>query len=260
MKYKIVFIDIDNTLYDHTNKEVPASTIETLHKAHKNGMEVVICTGRSLALIKQLEIDKLVPIDGYIACNGAIAYDRHENIYFATPFDTDEIESIINICKKHDVGIQYISDNVSFISIPLNHKIIEACKTFHINNPVYKEYERERVCQGILFADQNDEEILRPYFKDFKLNRFHEFALDIYLEGVNKGEAIKRYLSLKNIDLNEAIAIGDANNDLEMLEVVPNSIAMGNGTELAKAKASFVTTPVYEDGIKNAFDYLKVFE
>ena len=51
--------------------------------------------------------------------------------------------------------------------------------------------------------------------------------------------------------MSNAYAIGDSMNDLPMLEAVPNSIAMG-GAEKIYPYVSYITSPIEEDGIKNA--------
>ena len=44
------------------------------------------------------------------------------------------------------------------------------------------------------------------------------------------------------------MAIGDANNDLEMLSFAGVSVAMGNGLPQVKAIADFITSDIDEDG------------
>ena len=44
-------------------------------------------------------------------------------------------------------------------------------------------------------------------------------------------------------------------NDVEMLEFVAHGIAMGNGTDVAKNAAEFVTTDIHKDGIWNGLKH-----
>ena len=41
--------------------------------------------------------------------------------------------------------------------------------------------------------------------------------------------------------IENAYAFGDSTNDIEMLEIAGTAIAMGNGADLAKAVANYVT-------------------
>jgi 5-amino-6-(5-phospho-D-ribitylamino)uracil phosphatase len=56
------------------------------------------------------------------------------------------------------------------------------------------------------------------------------------------------------IMMEEVMAIGDNNNDLEMLQAVGWSVAMGQAPEAVKAVASAVTTSNAEDGVARAIE------
>ena len=51
------------------------------------------------------------------------------------------------------------------------------------------------------------------------------------------------------------VVIGDSENDLDMLAAAAVGIAMGNGTERAKATADYVTTAFDDDGIYNGLKH-----
>ena len=48
------------------------------------------------------------------------------------------------------------------------------------------------------------------------------------------------------------MAIGDQNNDIEMVETAGIGVAMGNGTAEIKKAADYITTSVDEDGFVKA--------
>ena len=50
------------------------------------------------------------------------------------------------------------------------------------------------------------------------------------------------------------MAIGDQNNDIEMVETAGVGVAMGNGTEEIKACANYVTDTVQNNGFVKAID------
>lgn len=65
----------------------------------------------------------------------------------------------------------------------------------------------------------------------------------------NKGIAVKKLLEILNIKKEEAIAIGDDNNDLSMFEQVGYKVAMGNAIDIVKEKADEITLSNDEDGV-----------
>lgn len=67
---------------------------------------------------------------------------------------------------------------------------------------------------------------------------------------------MKRLADALGISMADTVAIGDSNNDSEMLQCAGTSIAMGNAIEAIKDMADYVTTDVTEDGIWNALAWL----
>lgn len=71
--------------------------------------------------------------------------------------------------------------------------------------------------------------------------------------GMNKGVAIAEILAALGMGADDAVAIGDSVNDVEMLTLVGVGIAMGNADASVKAIADEITTGVDADGVWNAF-------
>ena len=67
---------------------------------------------------------------------------------------------------------------------------------------------------------------------------------------------MKRLADALGISMADTVAVGDSNNDSEMLQCAGISIAMGNAIEAIKDMADYVTTDVTEDGIWNALAWL----
>ena len=60
------------------------------------------------------------------------------------------------------------------------------------------------------------------------------------------------------IDPENVLAIGDGENDLEMLELAGVSVAMGNGKEVVKQNAMYVTISNDADGFAKAIEELVI--
>ena len=67
-----------------------------------------------------------------------------------------------------------------------------------------------------------------------------------------------KVLNYFNIDQSQAIAFGDGENDINMIELAGLGIAMGNGSDKLKNAADFVTKKSGEDGIEFALKKFKV--
>ena len=74
--------------------------------------------------------------------------------------------------------------------------------------------------------------------------------------GVTKGDAITELIEKLGIDKKDTYAFGDADNDVEMMQVVGTGIAMGRHSEKVGEVASMVTGTVKEEGITMALKKL----
>ena len=72
---------------------------------------------------------------------------------------------------------------------------------------------------------------------------------EITFAGINKATGIEKFMEAVGAPISDSIAIGDSENDLEMLEFAGYSVCMGNGYEKAKARADLITTDIDDDGI-----------
>ena len=89
-------------------------------------------------------------------------------------------------------------------------------------------------------------------FPDLKFTRSSPFAADVLNPGISKLEGIRIVGQEFGFDIDEVMAFGDSDNDLEMLSGVGLSIAMGNACDALKEKADYVTDKNVDDGIWNA--------
>ncbi|HHU28946.1 TPA: HAD hydrolase family protein, partial [bacterium] len=64
MKIKILFVDVDGTLFDHKSKTIPKSAIDALEKVREHGIKVFFATGRNYSMLNDIGVTKLVKTDG----------------------------------------------------------------------------------------------------------------------------------------------------------------------------------------------------
>ncbi len=84
--------------------------------------------------------------------------------------------------------------------------------------------------------------------------RSQSYYLDVTPHGTDKGHAVRRIAAALGVALDTVAVIGDMNNDMPMFEVASHRIAMGNGTQALKAKATFVTADNEHDGFAVAVE------
>lgn len=94
---------------------------------------------------------------------------------------------------------------------------------------------------------------------DIKFKDDKTIFCDIANIDCNKGTAIKKLLEILNIKKEEAIAIGDDNNDLSMFEQVGYKVAVANAIDIVKEKADEITLSNDDDGVAVFLEKLILF-
>ena len=78
--------------------------------------------------------------------------------------------------------------------------------------------------------------------------------LEFTRTGVCKATGLEMLTEYLNISIENVMAIGDSENDIEMLETAGCGIAMGNALDSVKAVAKDVTLGNDEDGVAAAIE------
>lgn len=256
MKKKILFFDIDGTLYN-SKKEIPQTTIEAVKKAKDNGHEVVIATGRAPFMIK--EVLETLEVDSYVCFNGQYVVYKGQPISLK-PVPLEQLKALVKYVEKQDKPLVFLDDQEMVTSIPEHPEIRESLtsllypmprldKDFYLTHPIY---------QVLLYVSIEEEEEYAKAFPKLQLIRWHTYSCDVLNKGVSKAYGIERLLGYTNFEMQDAIAFGDGLNDVEMLTAVGTGVAMGNGHLKAKTVASFVTDHVDEDGLVKAMEKLQL--
>lgn len=84
------------------------------------------------------------------------------------------------------------------------------------------------------------------------ITRSAENNFEIMPEGINKGLALQELTQVMGITMDEVMAIGDSDNDSDMLRIAGMPVVMGNGDEAVKKLAKYVTDTNDNDGVAKA--------
>ena len=80
------------------------------------------------------------------------------------------------------------------------------------------------------------------------------YGYHINSKGVNKGSGFLEAVKMLDVDLNDAIAIGDSETDIPLFKITGNSIAVSNSNENLKKIAKIVTTKKSGEGVLEGLD------
>ena len=108
---KLIFLDVDATLYSKEQRLVPESTIKAIHEAQENGHKVLINTGRPLVYFEKEILD--IGCDGYLCSNGVHILLDGETIYHKTVPET-VVEQIKRICVENNIYGTFEGEKCSY--------------------------------------------------------------------------------------------------------------------------------------------------
>lgn len=252
---KAIFFDIDGTILSHKTTSIPQSAFDSIIKLQEKGIHCVCATGRSLMEIEELPIND-IKFDSYITLNGQVVFNKNREFLFGNPIQNEEKELIISLFNEKDTPVMMIEKNDIYMNF-INDYVVKA--QADVSTPVFpcKEYSGNDFYMVSVYVDSEHEEFFRTKFDHCLVTRWHDLGLDIVSKEGGKVAGIKRYLEMYNISLEETMAMGDGENDIDMLKYVNIGIAMGNAKESVKEIADFITDDIDNDGLYKA---LKHFE
>lgn len=268
---KIIFFDIDGTLSDAAHG-VPLSTIKAINELKKNRHIVCICTGRTRDTIQEDILN--LNFDGIIAGGGCHIEFRGDTL-LESYIPRQMLKEIIHLLEKYKLSYSlearhrvymtktmanFLTENVKKLrgkqNSELEKMMTEREKIKYKDTMSDFNLETDRISKVCFFTTQKDqfENIYESLQSDFQVISYysptHEIInAEVVLKGFNKGTAVKYLCEYLNFELKKTIAFGDSMNDLDLFDVVEYSIAMGNGIELLKKRASISCESVIEDGI-----------
>lgn len=259
---KIIFFDIDQTLYMKNEQRIPDSTRLALKKLCERGIITAIATGRTISVLPQ-PIHALIDecgIDMIVSINGQ--YVQYQNTMLVSfPLDTATIERVVDIFTQKKMSYAFVCHSGLFVSPQDNHLLAAAQdlnlpytidSQAYLHNPVYQ-------MLGFYPDSQSTElEDLLP--ENVRTVRWHNVGVDILDKHGSKARGIQAALNKLGFSMAEAMAFGDGLNDIEMIDSVAFGVAMGNAEPELKAAAQYICPNIDDDGIYRALIDLNIIE
>lgn len=268
---KLIAVDMDGTLLNN-EKHIAEAQREALKKAASAGIKVVLCTGRPLfgvlPLYKELDLSSN---EGYAILNNGCEIRKTENWALVRSFELTgkEIFYLHSLVKDYDIDFT-LSDDKHYFCVgkkPNKYTVRDGELVYVPITEITLEEAmsgKYRMFKAMYVGDMDEltkfqENLPADINKFYSICRSQKIILEAMPVGADKGQTLKFLVEQLGIERSEVMAIGDGNNDVEMLEYAGIGVAMANGTEAAKNSAKYITDTNENDGVAKVI-YKYVFE
>lgn len=255
--YKMLVLDLDDTLLKD-DYSISARNKDLLLEAQNRGVKVVLASGRPTPAMLQFADElKLAHYDSYIiSFNGAVVTSMKTNeVIFERSLTKEEVHSLhdfsienkVHIITYSDKGVisetdsEYIDVELKLTGIP-HHKV-----------PSFKTEVTGTAVKCILL-EQPDylkqvETKLKAERTDLSVSRSKPFFLEVMPQGIDKAASIDFLAKKLGIIQSEIIAVGNAGNDLTMVQYAGLGIWVDNVTPELRHEADFIVASNNNDGV-----------
>ncbi len=261
---RLIALDMDGTLLC-SDKTVLPETVEDIAAAAARDIEVVYCTGRSTAELAPY-VGSLTSMRYAVCTSGALVYDlREKRCLHSAPIPIEVIQEVIRILGEDCGMYQFLTET----EIVVRGCDVTHMADFHMGpyqplfekiarrvDSLYAETLRRTSIPKVNIFFRSMEDRMAAYEKVRHLPLMFAQAdmtsLEMTAPGVSKAEGLRRLADLLGISMEETAAIGDADNDRQMLEAVGLPIAMGNADTSIKSICRIVTADNDHNGVGEA--------
>ena len=269
LPYSIIALDLDGTL-TNSEKIITPRTFDALMKAQREGVRLVLASGRPTfgiaALANQLQ---LADYGGYVlSYNGGRIIDWCEKtVIFSQVVDQKLVPILYDFAEKAQLPIVTYLPEAILASKNEGEYLAEEARINGMPVVVAQNFVEEamQISGGSTkFLIPGEPELLIQLESEMKaalseqmeVFRSAPFFLELPPKGIDKAQSLQRLLTHLGLERESLMAFGDGFNDLSMIQVAGQGVAMANAVEEVKSIADFVTTSNEEDGIAHALEQL----
>ncbi len=262
---KIVLSDIDGTFLKN-DKSIP--------ELHATAAKMLLAQNKKFALVSARMPEAIYPITDeiglpripVISYSGALVLTETEEILYDKKMTLDDTKNILAAIESgwKDIAVNYYTGRKWYVReidienkyVQYEIKVTQAPTTpANFENLIAENILPNKIlimCEPPICEEMERE--LGAQFKNLNVVRSARHLLEIMDKTVSKATGIEILLKHYDIKVEEAVAFGDNYNDIEMLQYIPQSVAMKNAPPAIQKIASAVTDSNEDSGI---YTYLK---
>lgn len=254
---KAIAVDMDGTFLDE-NGDYDRGRFERIYaELVQNGVRFIVASGNQYYQLKSFFPGKDDALF-YVAENGAVIFHRGE-LRSVNRFEETLIQKILRTLIQEYQDLQVILCGVksAYLLKAANPDFKAFAKKYYFELQEVDSFNVLPDDTFIKFAldvevaktGQIVEDLNQTFAGEIRAVSSGHGSIDIIIPGVTKGSAIQQLLNEWQVAPDDLLAFGDANNDLEMLQLTPNSYAMQESSPEVLATAKHVAPSNKEAGV-----------
>ena len=259
---KLVVSDVDGTIV-LPDKSVAPSTIAAAARLQAAGVKLAIVSARPprgmTYITETLKLE--APFAGF---NGGMLVGPDGATVEWNPVPPDLVRAAIALFNARGIDIWLFTQDEWLVQGLAGSHIAGETRTIRFAPRVVTDYEPYLDRVGKLVGVTDDYALLATIEVELQALvgteasalRSQHFYLDLTHKHANKGHAVTAIAGHLGLDLADVAVLGDMPNDIPMFRVAGFSVAMGNGSDDAKAAATVCTEANDHDGWALAIDRL----
>ncbi len=248
---KIVTIDLDGTLFDK-DKNITWENKLAIAKCHDLGVKIVLATGRPISGVLPVlqELGLTSNSDYAIIYNGSkIINVGTGEVISASLINGNVVKGLYNESKRLGVHIHAFRKNEELITTEHNPYTDVESKINHVEDHLFDfnliDDNDDFIKCMLVDSDENITRIMNEvdeyYYKNYSMVRSSKIFLEFLKKGTEKGSALKALASYLNVKMEDTMAIGDAGNDITMIQASGIGVAMKNAFPEVLKEADYIT-------------------
>jgi len=253
---RMIVVDMDATLLN-SDKALSAYTLDVLSKCRSRGLDIVPATARAYknCVFKGFIAD-VAPYGG-VYNDGAVVIVGGKEIFartiaHQTALDVYRLLAAEPACRRiilDGPDGYFVNADMSNPANIGSYGYLPAYNADCFANFENGAYELAIELTGDMAEALRLADLLRCRFDDIHLTCVVDDLLLIAPVGVNKFGGVARLAEHAGVKLENIVVFGDSLNDLEMIQQIPNSVAVGNARDEVKAAARWVCDTNDQDGV-----------
>ena len=270
-KYSLIALDVDGTALNDDKYLLPG-TVEAVNDALEQGVEVIFCSGRSPAEMR--EYFAFFPKMRYFLgeCGGLVYDLENEKPLFCARFDEECWRAVCEVAKNNDTMPGVYHNGQIYFNRDQIGKLAEYGQALYVrtlppaskleddvlDETLMSRYGTEKFCIFHRSGEEREKSFkaLSAYGLPLTMALYAETSLEVQPYGIDKGSAMEKLASIMGIDLSQTVMVGDSNNDLPALEKAGLSVAMGNSPDEIKGKCDLIVADNNNGGCEEAIRYV----